>query len=114
MGHIVKYFDLRVRGPPLPPPPGPSDHFRPSTTFGPPSDKWIVCDWREDNPGAWQWRLVTLEGVLGVPDGHLPSGDFVMAPAKRKEGIDITVNIGRGEELIIPNVHFFGRVWPSE
>ena len=111
MDRTVKYFDLRVKGPLALP--GPNDHFRPAVTFGPPSDAWVVCDWHEENPEAWRWRLVTLENVTGIPEGHLPPMDMVMAPAKRKKGVDIVVNY-RGQEMHIPNVHFFGRVWPRK
>ena len=113
MGHIFKHFELR--GPPraLPPPPGQNDHRRPGLAYGPPSDKWAVLDWHPDNPEGWMWRLTSLERVSRIPPGHLPPHDFVMAPAKRKEGIHIVVSV-EGQEVTFPNVHFFGRVWPSK
>ena len=112
MGHIVKLFDIRGPSRALPPPPGPNNHRPSGFVYGPPSDKWAVVDWHPANPEGWMWRLTSLERVSGIPDGHLPPHDLVMAPEKRKRGINIVVSV-EGQEVNFPNVHFFGRVWPS-
>ena len=113
MGHIVKLFDLTGPRQSRPPPPAPTEHRRAGgATYGPPSDKWVLLDWHPENPEGWMWSLADIERISGIPEGHLPPTDMVMAPAKRKQAIDIVTTAG-GKELNLPNVHFFGRVWPS-